>query len=107
LLKKGADLISIKTDEIAYCYAAHKISFIVDATGQKFIIDKSLHDLEKELDPTKFFRINRKWLVNIQHIKRIRTLSKSKLSLELNPPANEEILISQENTASFKQWISG
>ncbi|MFI5154074.1 MAG: LytR/AlgR family response regulator transcription factor [Chitinophagales bacterium] len=107
LLKKGTDLISIKTDEIAYCYAAHKISFIVDATGQKFIIDKSLHDLEKELDPTKFFRINRKWLVNIQHIKRIRTLSKSKLSLELNPPANEEILISQENTASFKQWISG
>jgi DNA-binding LytR/AlgR family response regulator len=102
LLKKGTDLISIKTDEIAY-----KISFIVDAAGQKFIIDKSLHDLEKEFDPVKFFRINRKWLVNIQHIKRIRTISKSKLSLELSPPANEEILISQENTASFKHWISG
>jgi len=107
LLKKGADLISIKTDEIAYCYAAHKICFIVDAAGQKFIIDKSLHDLEKEFDPVKFFRINRKYLVNIQHIKRIRTISKSKLSLELSPPANEEILISQEITASFKQWISG
>ncbi len=107
LIKKGTDLISLKTEEIAYCYAAHKMACLVDGQARKFILDKSLNELEGELDPALFFRINRKWLVNIHHIKRIKTHSKSKLLLELDPPAPEEIIISQENTSSFKQWIDG
>ena len=105
LIKKGTDLIALKTDEIAYCYAAHKMAFMVNDKGQKFITDKSLFDLEKELDPSVFFRANRKYLVNVRHISRIKTIAKSKLSLELNPPASEEVIISQENTASFKHWV--
>jgi two-component system, LytTR family, response regulator len=105
LVKKGIDLVSIRTDEIAYCYAAHKLSFIVDHKAQQFILDKSLTDLEKELDPALFFRINRKYLLNIHHIRRVKTHSKSKLLVELNPAPGEEIIVSQENTASFKKWM--
>ena len=105
LLKKGTELVGLKTADIAYCYAAHKIVFIVDNKAQRFILDRSLNDLEKELDPAIFFRINRKYLVNIHHIQRIKTFSKSKLLVELNPPANEEIVISQENATAFRQWM--
>ena len=105
LIKKGTDLISIKTEDIAYCYAAHKMAFIVDENAQKYITDKSLSDLEKDLDQKVFFRINRQYLVNIHHIKRIKTLAKSKLSLELSPPAHHEVIISQENVAAFKDWV--
>ena len=105
LLKKGTELVGLKTADIAYCYAAHKIVFIVDNKAQRFILDRSLNDLEKELDPAIFFRINRKYLVNIHHIQRIKTFSKSKLLVELNPPANEEIAISQENATAFRQWM--
>ena len=107
LVKKGTDLVAVRTGDIAYCYAAHKLVFIVDGKGQKFIIDTSLHELEKELDPAFFFRINRKYIVSMQHISRIRTFPKSKLLLELSPPAPEEILISQEAAPAFKQWMGG
>jgi len=105
LIKKGADFIHVKTEDIAYCYAAHKLVFIVDQRAQRYILDRSLNDLEKELDPAIFFRINRKYLVNIHHIQRIKSYSKSKLLIELNPPAGEEVIISQENTLAFKQWM--
>jgi two-component system LytT family response regulator len=105
LVKKGTDLVAVRTSDIAYCYAAHKLAFIVDEKGQKFILDRSLSDLEKELDPASFFRINRKYIVSMQHISRIRTFSKSKLLLEMSPPAPEEIVISQENAPAFKQWM--
>ena len=105
LLKKGTELVGLKTEDIAYCYAAHKIVFIVDNKAQRFILDRSLNDLEKELDPAIFFRINRKYLVNIRHIQRIKTFAKSKLLVELNPPANEEIIVSQENATAFRQWM--
>jgi len=104
LVKKGNDYITIKTEDIAYFYATHKLVCMVEKEGQKFILDKSLSDLEKELEPSLFYRINRKYLVNIGAIKKIKAYPKSKLQIELNPPVAEEIIISQENTAAFKEW---
>ena len=105
LVKKGNDYITIKTEDIAYFYATHKLVCMVEKEGQKFILDKSLADLEKELDTAMFYRVNRKFLVNINAIKKIKSYPKSKLQLELSPAIPEEIIVSQENTAAFKEWI--
>ncbi|MGB8190513.1 MAG: LytTR family DNA-binding domain-containing protein [Chitinophagaceae bacterium] len=105
LVKRGTDYISIKTEEIAYFYAAQKLVCLVDSKAQKFILDQSLSDLEKHLDPAQFYRVNRKYLVNLNAIKRIKSYPKSKLQLEIQPAPAEEIIISQENTTAFKAWM--
>jgi DNA-binding LytR/AlgR family response regulator len=105
LVKRGADYISIKTEDIAYFYAAHKLVCMVDNKGQKFILDQSLSDIEAQLDAGVFYRVNRKYLINMTAIRRIKTYPKSKLLLEVEPPLHEEIVISQENVSAFKQWM--
>lgn len=105
LVKRGLDYFTIKTEDIAYFYAAHKLVCLVDNKNQKFILDKSLADIEKETDPGMFYRVNRKYLLNIQSIKKIKSYPKSKLLLEVEPTVNEEIIVSQENVAVFKQWM--
>jgi two-component system LytT family response regulator len=77
----------------------------VDDRSQKFIIDQSLNDIEKQLDPSQFYRVNRKYIVHINAIRKIKSYPKSKLQLELEPMNNDEIIISQENVGSFKQWM--
>ena len=77
----------------------------LDNKNQKFILDQSLADIEKQLDPAHFYRVNRKFLVQLNAIKKIRTYSKSKLLLELDPPINDEVIVSQENAAAFKGWM--
>src|SRR5262245_49612586 len=105
LIKRGTDYVSIKTEDIRYFYAMHKIVCLINIEGQKFIIDQSLNDIEKQLDPVQFYRINRKYIVHINAIKKIKTYPKSKLQLELEPANNDEIVISQENVAAFKEWM--
>ena len=68
IAKKGTDFIAIKAEQIAYCYSEYKITFLIDTEGKKYIIDKPLADIEQELDPGTFFRINRKYLANIDAI---------------------------------------
>jgi len=104
LVKKGNDYITLKTEDIAYFYATHKLVCMVEKEGQKFILDKSLADLEKELELALFYRVNRKYLVNINAIKKIKSYPKSKLQLELIPAVSEDIIVSQENTTAFKEW---
>ncbi|MBL7738351.1 MAG: response regulator transcription factor [Chitinophagaceae bacterium] len=105
LVKRGADYISIKTEDIAYFYATHKLICLVDNKGQKFILDQSLADIEKQLDPAQFYRINRKYLVHLSAIKKIKSYPKSKLQLDIEPPVSEDVVISQENVAAFKEWM--
>jgi len=104
LVKKGNDYMTVKTEDIAYFYATHKLVCMVEKEGQKFILDKSLADLEKELEPALFYRVNRKYLVNINAIRKIKSYPKSKLQLELIPAVAEDIIVSQENTGAFKDW---
>ncbi|MEQ1677396.1 MAG: LytTR family DNA-binding domain-containing protein [Chitinophagaceae bacterium] len=105
LVKRGTDYVSIRTEEIAYFYAAHKLVCLVDTKKQKFILDQSLSDIEKQLDPSQFYRVNRKYLVQLTAIKKISAYPKSKLQLELEPSINDDVIISQENASAFKEWM--
>lgn len=105
LVKRGSDLISVQTADLSYCYAAYKMVCLMDKSGRKYILDQSLVDIEHQLDPDRFFRVNRKYLVQLNAIKKITSLGKGKLLLDLDPSTQEEVIVSPEHVADFKAWM--
>jgi two-component system, LytTR family, response regulator len=106
LVKRGLEFQTVKVEDIVYFFTEHKLIFLVDKENKKYLAEKhNLAELEEELDNKFFYRANRKYIINVNFIKRFRPLEKSKICLELVLPLNEEIIISQENSASFKKWI--
>jgi len=107
IVRKGLEFQTIKIEDIAYFFTEHKIVFVVDKNNKKFLAENNtLTELEEELDNNLFFRANRKYIVNANYITRFKPVDKSKISVELNVAVNEEIIVSQENAASFKKWIN-
>jgi len=107
VVKKGLEFQTIKLEDIAYFFTEHKVVFVVDKDCKKFLAEiNTLAELEEELDESMFFRVNRKYIVNANYINRYKPVDKSKISVELSVPVNEEIIISQENASTFKKWIS-
>jgi two-component system LytT family response regulator len=108
IVKKGMEYQAIKTVDIAYFFTEHKLVFLVDRENRKYLADRhNLSELEQELDCQQFYRANRKFIININFIKRYKPLEKSKISVELVLPLDEEIIVSQENASFFKKWVSG
>lgn len=105
VVKKGTDFIALKTEEIAYFYTEHKIVFLVDKNGRRFIVDKPLADLERELPAAAFFRVNRKFLASVDSVVKFRSADKGKLRVDLRPAAPDEVIVSQENASAFKRWM--
>lgn len=106
LVRKGAEFQTVRIEDAGYFFTEHKLIFLVDKENRKYMAEKSnLSELEDELDGNLFYRANRKYIINANYIKRFKPLEKSKISVELTLPVNEEIIISQENSASFKKWI--
>jgi DNA-binding LytR/AlgR family response regulator len=107
IVRKGLEFQTIKIEDIAYFFTEHKIVFLVDKNNKKFLSENNtLSELEEELDGNLFFRANRKYIVNANYINRFKPVDKSKINVELSVPVNEEIIVSQENAASFRKWIN-
>lgn len=108
IVRKGAENIAVKNDDVALLYTDNKIVYLIDRLKTKYIYDDNLSALMEELDPTVFFRANRKYIVSINFIKSYKTFEKVKLLVELSvPDIQHQIIISQENAAAFKKWIAG
>lgn len=106
VVRKGIEFQSIKTEDVAYFYTEHKLVFLVDKEGKKYMAHAdNLTDLFAQLNKRMFYRANRKYIININFIRKYKPLDRVKLEVELSIPVNESIVISQENTSSFKEWI--
>ncbi|MEO1049898.1 MAG: LytTR family DNA-binding domain-containing protein [Bacteroidota bacterium] len=106
LVKKGLDYVAVTSKEIAYFFTEHKIVFLKDIQGNKYIVDKTLTDLQEDLDPNDFFRANRKYIVNIDAIEKFKS-DAGKICLELVPATQEEVHVSKENAPNFRNWVEG
>jgi two-component system response regulator LytT len=108
LIRYGEQVRTVNSDEIAYIYTTHKAIFLVLFTGKEYPLDKTMDNLEKELDPQKFFRINRQFIVSLKSIGHMHVVSKSRVQIELNPPHKEEdVIVSTEKSPLFKEWLGG
>jgi len=107
MIRKGSQFFHIKTSEVAYFYADDKLCFAVDTTGAKHLVENTLSQLEQQLMPTEFFRINRHMLVHIEAIKKVHSWLGSRLKLELMPESKIDTVVSREKVGAFKDWFGG
>lgn len=99
-------LKSIDVSTISYFTALEKSVYLVTDDNHRYAIDYTLEKLEEVLNPKIFYRINRKFLVNITAIKGMYTYSKSRVKIELKPDPETEVIVSSERSSGFKDWLN-
>ncbi len=101
----GSKIISVETRSVAYFYSMEKNIFLCTNNNHHYPLDFSLEHLEQLLDPEMFFRINRQVIIQYTSIEKIHILSRSRIKLEVNPPASEDVLVSTARTHQFRLWL--
>jgi DNA-binding LytR/AlgR family response regulator len=107
LVKLGTKLIPVSIDGISCFCSKDGSTEIIMSTGKKYIIDQTLDELERRLDPKVFFRFNRKILGRFSSVQTVHQYFKGKLKVEMLPKLDEEVIISREKAKAFKLWLEG
>lgn len=107
LIRYGDHLRVVEPKDIAYIHSLQKNTFLRTTEGRDLPLDESLDRLEKQLDPEKFFRVNRQVLAHFQSIKELLAYSKSRVKVRFEPPYDEDAVVSSEKSAEFKRWLGG
>lgn len=107
LIRYGDHFRVVEPKDIAYIHSLEKNTFLRTREGRDLPLDESLDRLEKQLDPEKFFRLNRQVVVHFQSIKELVAYSKSRVKVMMEPPYGDDAVVSSERSAEFKRWLAG
>ena len=105
VMNAGEHIKVFTADDIQCFYSLEKNTFLQNNSGRDYAINYSLDQLEDLLDPAKFFRINRKFIVSFSSISDIISYSNSRLKVKLNSNESEDLIVSREKVQDFKKWL--
>jgi DNA-binding LytR/AlgR family response regulator len=77
----------------------------VSKDGKRHIVENTLEQIEEMLDPKIFFRLNRTFIVAFSSIRKLSKYFNSRLLVELEPPEEEEVLVSRARAKDFMAWL--
>jgi DNA-binding LytR/AlgR family response regulator len=105
LVRFGEKIQSIPIEETAFFFSEERVTFLQTSEGKKFVLDSTLEQVEAAVDPSIFFRINRKYLCRVDAVEEVLSYSNSRLKLKLKNSSDKDILISREKVVEFKNWL--
>jgi DNA-binding LytR/AlgR family response regulator len=104
LVLHGNSMVPVMESDISY-FHKDQLIFLHTQQNEKYICEmNALDDMESLLNPQKFFRVNRQYVIHIQSVSKVRATHKG-LTVVLKPPFNLEIDISREKATAFKKWL--
>lgn len=105
-VKIGQHLKVISVEEIECFYSENKGTYIHTFDNRDYLVESTLEILEQELDTKHFYRISRKFIIPMKAIKEIVVYSNSRLKVILPSYKADEVIVSREKVAHFKEWLS-
>jgi two-component system LytT family response regulator len=88
---------------VTHFYAEDKLTYAV-SEGKAYCVDYAITELERKLDPKKFFRIHRSTVVNIDWIKEVAPLPGGALSVRLKDVKDTILTVARDRSREFKAW---
>src|SRR5690606_25557688 len=107
IIRYGEHIKTLNIDDVAYFYSENRNTFARNFEGRNFPIDYNLDTLSQIIDPKKFFRANRQYLISLPSIAEMKTYSKARVIITLEPPNKEQPIVSSERSSHFKRWLGG
>ena len=99
---KGIQLLNVV--DIVLVEASGDFCLATDHMGKRHTISQTLSAILQQLNPAKFFKINRSEIVSIDYIENIESHFKNRLLITLTN-VKDKVMTSSSTTSEFRKWL--
>ncbi len=100
----GERISFLDLETVTYFVAQDKLTYAV-AGGRRHSVDQTIADLERRLDPSRFLRIHRSALVNVDWILEVNSWFAGKVMLLLKDPQHTQLPVARDRVRSLKSRL--
>lgn len=106
-VKIGEKIRLFEVGDIACFFSRDKGSYLLTKEGKEYLVDYPLDRIEAMVNPSNFYRVNRKHIIGVDSIERLIQHTNSRLKVILKSSFEEEIIVAREKVKDFKEWLEG
>lgn len=99
-------LYPIATSDLAGFFIDNGIIKGTIFEGKTYIITRTMEQLEDDLNPIDFYRINRQFILQRNSIKKIDYYFNGKLKIKTEPSFDGDLIVSKAKASDFKKWLN-
>jgi DNA-binding LytR/AlgR family response regulator len=104
VIKKAKGIQLLNVIDISLISASGDFCMATDYSGKRHPISQNLGSIHQQLNPNKFFKINRSEIIHIDFILNIESHFKNRLLITLEG-VDEKVMTSSSTTADFRKWL--
>ena len=73
--------------------------------GKHHTLNMTLEEVESQLDPQRFMRVNRQFIISATAVQKLSTYFLGKMRIHMTATPDEEIIVSKDKVATVKRWL--
>lgn len=100
----GERITFLDLETVTHFQAMDKLTYAI-ANGRQHSVDQTIADLERRLDPGRFFRIHRAVLVNIDWIQEVNSWFAGKVMLTLKDARHTQLPVARDRVRALKSRL--
>lgn len=102
---KADEYLIVPVSDVSHIAIKDGLVRLCTHSGKVHSLGMTLEDAEAQLDPQRFLRVNRQYIVNTAAVEKLSTWFQGKLRVHLKGYPDEEIIVSKDKTAVVKRWL--
>lgn len=103
-VEKAGKKLLLSVEEIFHIMAKDDYSYLY-TDGERYLSTLSLAELERKLEPRGFFRVHRRFVVNLAQVKEVVPMYGGTLLLTMKDRASSQVPVSRRRVPSLKKAL--
>ena len=105
VVRLGDRIVPVATERIAFFYSKDKSNYLLTFDGERYIVDSTMDKIAEELDPERFFRINRSCILSMPSIDSA-IVTGGRYNVEVHPKSPDiSTLVTRSREDEFLRWL--
>ena len=95
----------IPVSEVSHITIRDGVVRLCTLEGKHHTLNMTLEEVESQLDPQRFMRVNRQFIISAAAVQKLSTYFLGKMRIHMTALPDEEIIVSKDKVATVKRWL--
>lgn len=102
---RADEYLVILVSDVSHITIRDGVVRICTLSGKYYTLNMTLEEVEGQLDPKRFMRINRQFIINAAAVQKLSTHFLGKVRIHMTAAPHEEIIVGKDKVAAVKRWL--
>ena len=102
---RADEFLIIPVSDVSHITIRDGVVRLCTLEGKHHTLNMTLEEVESQLDPQRFMRVNRQFVISAAAVQKLSTYFLGKMRIHMTAAPDEEIIVSKDKVATVKRWL--